>query len=340
MTRRTIQDVARVAGVTHPTVSRALAGHPDVAPETVRRVREAAAAVGYRPNLFARALKRGQSPLVGVLANSVTSPFNAQLIGRFEALARTTGLVCLLCDTTASEDPYSDPLDLLLDLPLRGMVLVGERTVDTRTQDRLVLAARNGLRIVALSATVDTPEIPNVGVDQEQVGLIATRHLIESGHHRIAYVRPGPNRQPRYSQAAIRQRGYEAALADAGNAVGPAIVYYLDDPTKDAALELMDRVRADTDPPTALLVYNDMRALAILGAALDRGIRVPDQLALIGVDNLAFGALVSPSLTSVEQPIDELVGAGLAVLQSSDLETAGRLIEPRLIVRGSTARLI
>jgi DNA-binding LacI/PurR family transcriptional regulator len=219
---------------------------------------------------------------------------------------------------------------------LRGVLLIGERTADPATAERLTLAAHNGLRIVTLSANIESPTIPSITVNHQSVGLIATRHLIEAGHRRIAYIGPGAARRRGNSQAAARQRGYELALTEAGFSAGATLIDDLDEVTSHAANVLLHRLTALSEPPTGLFVFNDMRALAIIGAAERRGLRVPGDLAVVGVDNLAIGALVSPPLTSVEQPVRELVAAALDALVGPQGSDGSRIIEPRIVPRASS----
>jgi LacI family transcriptional regulator len=336
--RRTIQEVARLAGVSHPTVSRALAGHRDISPETVERVRQAALAVGYRPNLFAQALKRGQSPMIGILAQAVTAPFIAMVLSAFEARARESGLACILCDGASSRDAATRALDFLLALPLRAVLLVGEAASrDDATTDVLWRASQNGTRIVAISASVRGSSIPEINVDHHQVGYIATQHLLSTGHRRIAYVGRGPYSRGASAQNAARRRGYQHALADAGIARDGQLIEQMRHPTREAAHDLLDRLMSVPDRATAVVAFNDMRALAIIGAALDRGMRVPADLAVVGVDNLAVGALCSPPLTSVEQPVEAMVSAALMAVLAPEGQSIGQLVQPHLVLRGSSA---
>ena len=230
----------------------------------------------YRPNLFAQALKRGQSPMIGVLAEAVTAPFIAMVLSVFEARARESGLACILCDGASSRDAAARALDFLLALPLRAVLLVGEAASrDDATTDVLWRAWQSGKRIVAISASVPGTDIPGINVVHHRVGYIATEHLLATGHRRVAYVARGPYSRGASTQNAARRQGYQRALADAGIARDRRLLEQMAHATREAAHQLVDRLMSVPDPPTAVFAFNDMRALAIVGAAInawnDRG---------------------------------------------------------------------
>jgi LacI family transcriptional regulator len=125
-------------------------------------------------------------------------------------------------------------------------------------------------------------------------------------------------------------------LADAGIAVDRHLIEQMAHATREAAEPVLDRLMSQSERPTAVFAFNDMRALALIGAAIDRGIRVPEDLAVVGVDNLPVGALCSPSLTSVEQPIEEMVAAGLQAILVPEAQIIGHVVQPRLVVRNSS----
>jgi len=337
--RASILEVARLAGVSHPTVSRALASDPRVSAETADRVRRAAAELGYRPNRLARGLKRGESPIFGILNFMITQPYYAMVIRAFEARARAEGFACVVCDTGRDDAAEREALQFLLDLPVRGVLLVGDRRRDAAANGLLAEAWRAGTAVATIGGAVPGADIPRVTADGERTGYLATRHLVDGGHRRIAYVPAGlPPTDGTVGHLPGRHEGYLRALAEAGLPADPRLVVRMEQVSRRGAHAVLDRLWATGDPPTAVFAHRDEVGLALIGAAAERGLCVPEELAVVGVDNLPVGELVWPTLTTIAPPVDGLAGFALDALLRPNEVPATRVLEPRLIVRRSSQR--
>jgi DNA-binding LacI/PurR family transcriptional regulator len=300
-------------------------------------VRRVAAELGYRPNRLARGLKRGQSPIFGILDFSILHPFYARVVREFEILARAQGFACVVCDNGLDESAESASLEFLLELPVHGVLLVGDRRRSAPVNERLAEVWRAGTPVAAISGAVPGTDVPRVAVDNQLVGQIATRHLREAGHARIAYVTVGlSDEESTAGYMAARWRAYQAELARQGLRPDPRLVMTMNALSRSEAERALDQLLSLTEPPTAVFASHDEVALTLIGAALGRGLRVPEDLATVGVDDLPIGSLVWPTLTTIAPPIDQMVALALEGLLHPEGTRGERLVEPALIVRGSS----
>jgi len=331
-----IVQVAARAGVSQATVSRALRGHAGVSPATRARVREAAAELGYAPSAFAAALARGRSNAVGVVSPWISRWFFATVLeGIHEVLAEH------------SYDMLLYPLGPADGSEAARITALG---LHKRVDGVIGLALPHELRAGALrqvpivTVGTSTPGIPGVQVDDVDVGYVATRHLLELGHRRIAFLGLDPDDIYGFQVAADRYAGYRAALFEAGIDPDAGLVETtgFEVEAGEAALEEL-LVRCEWNPsrlPTAIVAVSDEVALGAIYAARHRGIRVPADLSVVGVDNHDMARLFD--LTTVEQPVADQ--GRIAARMLMDLMRTGQVPDPPvvrfppgLIERGSTA---
>jgi DNA-binding LacI/PurR family transcriptional regulator len=344
--RPRIRDVATLAGTSVSTVSNLLNGRPDrMRPETVRRIEEAIEQLGYRPSWAARQLKTGFSPVLGLLVPSVANPSHGAMARAVEVAAQARGYQVVLGNSLrdpARERQYAEDF---FDFGIRG-VIVGSSPFDLGHFSDL---RSRGLFIVAfdLVTTGEGEELTmdSVSVDNRRAGYLATRHLIELGHRRIGYI---SGTMPTMSRR-DRLDGYRSALAEAGMPAEPDLIAagegavghddtHAAEHGRAAAASLLDL----PNPPTAIVALNDMRAVGACAAVRDRGLSVPHDVSVSGIDDIALASLLYPPLTTVHQPIDKLSEAAVEILVSrlrDDAPLAPRhiMFEPHLVVRGSSA---
>jgi DNA-binding LacI/PurR family transcriptional regulator len=343
--RPRICDVAARAGTSVSTVSNLLNGRPDrMRPETVQRIEEAIAELGYRPSWAARQLKTGFAPVIGLLVPSVANPFHGAMARAVEVAAQARGFQVVLGNSLrdpARERRYAEDF---LDFGIRG-VIAGSSPFDLGHFAELM---ERGLAIVAFDlVTTDSggaPAIDSVSIDNRKAGWLATRHLIDLGHRRIGYVSGAtPTRSRR-----DRLEGYRQALAESRLPVDEQLIAAGDgaagyDDThaaehgRAAAKELL---RLD-DPPTGLVALNDMHAIGAAAAVRDEGGSVPSDVSVVGIDDIPLAGLLNPALTSVRQPIETLGEAAVDLLVkriNGDRPKRARHIvfEPHLVVRASS----
>ena len=294
------RDVARVAGVSISTVSRALAKPEDVAPATRDKVLNTARGMGYRPNLAARGLITGRTGIIGLIVPDLENPFFASVTKGVQSKARDAGYAVIISDS--DEDPGQEA-DLVRDLCKRvdGMVMCSPRAPDSVITElarecTLVLVNRR-------CADVRTVEIDNL----EGIRLAVT-HLRALGHRTIAYVGgPGTSWSNMQRLAALRTvtgQDADTELIDLGSF----------QPYVSGGVAAADLVIASE--ATAVLAYNDLVAYGLLDRFRQRGVRVPQDISVVGVDNLPMSSLTAPSLTSVGIPLVNCGRAATAMVLS------------------------
>jgi DNA-binding LacI/PurR family transcriptional regulator len=271
-------DVAARAGVSHQTVSRVINGHPSVAPHTRERVEQAIAELGYRPNIAARALVTGSTRTIGLVTVKINQYGPAQTMLGLEKAARAAGYslsVSILDEATAAA--MKEAVDTFVGQRVDAIIALS--TYDDAAESLGVLEA--SVPLVAVQAGGDE-ERPAVGVDQETGARLATRHLLDLGHRTVHHVTGPVDSQ----EARARIAGWRAELEAAGAAV-PELLRGDWTPSSGfaAGRQLADRIRAGDDV-TAIFLANDQMALGLLAALHESGLEAPDDVSVVGFDDL------------------------------------------------------
>ncbi|RCV48410.1 LacI family transcriptional regulator [Marinitenerispora sediminis] len=326
-------DVARLAGVSHQTVSRVLNGHPNVRDATRERVRAAIEELGYRRNSSARALVTRRTNVLGVIAVDTTLYGPASTLFGLEQAARAAGyfvsIVSLKSGDTVSLAPA---IGYLAEQSIEGLVLITPKRVTAES----LAALPETLPVVAVEGG-QAPDIPVVCVDQFTGAVTATRHLLDLGHRTVWHV-SGP---AGWLEAEGRIQGWRSALRAAG-AAAPDPVPGDWTPRSGYAAGL----RLARDPEvTAVFVANDQMALGVLRAFSEAGVRVPDDVSVVGFDDIPEAEFFTPPLTTVWQDFTQVGERSIEVLLEQIDGAAGRggdparvVVPTRLAVRASTAR--
>jgi DNA-binding LacI/PurR family transcriptional regulator len=332
--RATIRDVATRAGVSHQTVSRVINLNPNVAEHTRQRVQTAIRDLGYVPSPMARGLISNRTRSLGVVADDISDGFFARMVAGAEAEARRRGYY-LMIGSVEPDDDERGYLRLMLERRVEGLILA-RPSVPLATDD-LQPARSAGVPLVVVGAS-ELPGFPIIDVDNQQGGYDATRHLLEHGHERIATI-VGPRDWP---SAAARLAGYRRALQEAGLEEDPALVEYVPDwgleSGQAAAARLLERAASFT----ALFAQSDLIALGAIRQLRSARRRVPDDVSVVGYDDLPVADFVEPSLTTVHQPMQEVgaLAAGLLLDQLTGvatLEPGARSLPAVLVARDSVA---
>ena len=325
-----MKDVAREAGVSVATVSFAINSPDRVSPASLKRVRNAVEKLGYVRNEAARQLRVGQSNMIGLLMLDLENPFFIDIATGAEAQAGANGLSVLLGNShrdTHGENAY---LDLFAEGSARGVV-IAPSSMDIR-EKLLALRSRN-VPIVLVDAVDEDERFGSIAIDNTLGGEIAARHLIERGYRRITFV--GTRSIP---QIVDRLTGTRNAV-DASPGVSLDIVE-TDDITFEAAMEVGLNIarRPRRDRPDAIFAANDILAIAILHAFLQHNIAVPDDVALVGFDDIIYARMAAVPLTTVRQPTRLMGTEAVTMLLEIERGAAPRhiRIEPELVVRAST----
>lgn len=326
-----MHDVARLAQVSHQTVSRVLNGHPNVRPATRDRVLEAIRKLDYHPNTTARALVTRRARAVGVISFDTRLYGPASTLLAIEHAARVAGYTVTLTSIATLDGPsIRAAVSGLAGQAVDGAIVIAPSERAARALNDL----RPGLPVVAVEAGYGDG-VPVVSVDQFSAARLATEHLLRLGHRRVVHV-AGPSD---WIEARERMEGWRAALGEAGVAAQPVVRGdWSPESGYRAGLELAGRRGV-----TAIFAANDEMALGIMHALYERGVRVPDDVSIVGFDNIPAAAFLTPALTTVHQNFDEVGRRGLKLLidimdGDPDEVVVPERIPAELVVRQSTAR--
>lgn len=332
--RTTIREIANQAGVSIATVSRVLNGRGDVSDETRDLVSRVIRENGYTANRNARGLSAGRTGLVGVVVPLVFPAYFAYILaGAAEALFERD-LQIVLSPTGNEYAREVSVFNRLHGVTDGSLIILPEES-----SEELERHLDNGFRFVVIDPLMQLDErIPSVSAANTSGADQAMRHLLQLGHRRIAHI-TGPKG---WLATEDRRRGYRAALAAAGTLPDPGLEAEAIpeiDSGRDAATALL----ALPDPPTAIFAFNDNIAIGAVQAARARGLRVPDDLSVVGFDDVEHATIVTPALTTVRQPLAEMGRTAVSLLsrlmERQSLETLHVELATRLVVRDSTAPL-
>jgi LacI family transcriptional regulator len=328
-----LADVAREAGVGTSIVSRVLNRDPTVSirPETRERIEEAARALNYRPNAFARGLKLRRTMTVGVVIPHLAYPVNAEIIKGAERRAALAGYVTLLADADEFLQSGEAYRRLLLEQRVDGLLIASASTGETLLSE----LAESGLPFVLANRRV--PHLgPSVTVDDAKGTEIAVRHLLELGHRRIAHI-TGPRDA---DTARRRATGFRSAMRFAR--LGVPASYVVEAPyEEEGGLRAMERLLSLATPPTAVVVWSLAAAIGAVAAAKRRGLEVPGDLSLVGFHDAPLAEYLDPPLTTVRMPLGEMAERGvemlLQMIEGSKVRSQIVQTLPELVLRASTA---
>jgi LacI family transcriptional regulator, galactose operon repressor len=301
----TIRDVATAAKLSPTAVSRYLNRDMILPSESAARINEAVRVLDYHPDRLARNLSTGSSRLIGLVIPEISNPFFADLASAVEDVASKADYGVLLCNTHNDPNRELRCLGLLRTRQLDGIVYL---TSHANNPELLAMLARNE-RVVLIDEDVVGISAPRVFCENRAGGYSATKHLLEHGHIKIAFI-GGPEK---LLSSRERFAGFKNALGEKGITpvsrfvrFGPYIAEY--------GRAIADEFLMSKDPPSAIFAASDYVALGVLNAAQNLGITIPKDLSLVGFDDMPFAALLSPPLTTVRQPIREMGEAGINFL--------------------------
>jgi LacI family transcriptional regulator, galactose operon repressor len=334
-----VLDVAKLANVSVATASRVLSGSDyPVRPKTRARVLEAARALSYSPNVLAQAMVTGTTHMVGVIVGDATDPYFAAIVRGVEDVARANGYLVVVCNSDRVPAIELEYLRALNGYRLDGLIfagggLVGEPYVHEMRESIGRFTSRG-----AACVTLGRHMFPayRVMIDNEGVARDATEHLIGAGHRRIAFV-SGP---PHLTTTGLRLAGYRSAMQVAGLEPGPEAVLE-GDYTFDAGIRAAAAIASMGSRPTAVLASNDISAMGCIVGLRGLGYQVPDDISVMGIDDVPTAVVVDPPLTTVAIPLRDLGAIGMQSvlrLRSGELTPDGDTTLPhRIVVRKSVA---
>ena len=331
--RATIDDVARLAQVHKATVSRALNARTrhQVNAETLKRVKRAARQLGYVPNAMARGLRTSRSMTIGVIIPDLMNPIFPPIIRGIEGVLQARGYTVLVANTDTHDDVEISAFESLLQRRVDGFILATGRLDD---QPVIEEAAAAGVPVVLVNRDSGVGHYPVVSGNNSDGIRCAVKHLVDLGHRRIVHV-AGPSN---YSTARTRAESFEAAARAAGV---EHHTIYAESFTIDAGEKAAEGLLAGPgDLPTAVVAGNDLVALGVIRRLRADGVRCPEDVSVVGFNDMPFAEDFWPPLTTVHMPLREL-GAEAALLllrgiEEGEQEAATLTLPVSLVVRGST----
>lgn len=349
-TRRvTLLDVARASGVSPTSVSLVLNEAPlsrYISAKTKQKITEAAARLGYRPDMFARSLRSQRSHTVGVLVIDLADPFCTLILQGIERTLLPTTYLPIVMDAQNQPQQLERYLEMMIERRVEGLITVANWLLF----DITLLEEIDDRRIptVVVGRDLESPTVNSVLVDNDAGGYAALQHLYELGHREIAFIR-GPRR---LGDSRIRWKGVRRFAKDAGLHLNSALIHDLPGTMGSSSgfeggLRLTQNILRTGEPFTAILAFDDLTAYGAIRALSQAGRSVPDDCSVIGFDDIPSAALSTPGLTTIQQPMAEMgeyaAGYILKHLEQNRENGAtpygdGHLMAPKLVTRGSTAR--
>jgi LacI family transcriptional regulator len=309
----TLADIAREAGTSASTASRALSGRGYVSPEARDRLLAAAERLGYVPNASARTLKQRRSRVIGVVVSDLANQFYARLAAGVEQVLREADYQMMVLGDNTEDGEEVEGARTFLAMRAPGVIMTPAGSEATE------LLVSQGVAVV---------------IDNERGAREATAHLIELGHRRVALL----GVDTKWTTDAGRLRGYESALEEAGLRADDRLIVRIPRHAPDAEARIDAMLRAEQ--PTAIFATNNRLAEQAWRVLRQRGLRLPHDVSLVGFDDVPWMSMVEPGITAVEQPIHELGRQAAALLlrrlEQPELAPSVVRLEPRLVVRGSS----
>lgn len=337
----TIKDIARELGISPSTVSRALKDHPDISPETKKAVNRLADELNYQPNSIALSLRHSRTHTIGVIIPEIVHFFFSTVISGIEDIAYSAGYSVIISQSNESYEREVRDTRALFNNRVDGILI--SMSLETKDFSHFEMLHDRGIPIVFFDRKCEAFKCSTVLVDDFKGGYQATEHLIDQGFTRIAHLAGSMN----LDITNERFRGYRTALEDHNLPYDPTLVITNNGLTDEKIAmnitkELLDNLE---QPPDAIFAHNDITALGAILAIQERGLRVPEDIGVVGFSNWQFTSLTHPTITTISQPGFEM-GQEAARLLIKEIEAKDdEVIEPvhttfqtQLIVRKSSIR--
>ncbi|MBI1881811.1 MAG: LacI family DNA-binding transcriptional regulator [Chloroflexi bacterium] len=328
-----IKDIAKEMNISYSTVSRALNNSPRIKSETRQQIQRKATEMGYLPSAVARSLVTRRTNTMGVIVTKITDLFFAEVIQGIEETALNYGYNVILTNSDGVPEHELAAIQNLRERRVDGIILVAA-CASKESKERLFSSPVVATPIVIINNVHQEHVGYSVETDNVGGGQIATQHLLDLGHRRVAYI-AGPTNE---WDGVERQQGYEQAHQATGLSVDPALIVRGNN-RPDGGLATMQQLLALPSPPTAVFCYNDATALGAMRAAHAAGWRIPQDVSIVGFDDIALASFFEPPLTTIAQAKQEM--GGKAVQMVLDLLASERVVEntvlpSQLILREST----
>jgi DNA-binding LacI/PurR family transcriptional regulator len=328
----TIYDVAKEAGVSIASVSNAINGKGNIGKKKREEIFKVMERLQYQPSVIASALMGKKTFTLGLLIPDVSNPFFAEIARSVEDLAHHVGYSVIVCSTDNQDERVEKYIRLLEQKSVDG-IMIGTGVENTEI---LLQLAEKSVPIIMIAREVSAMSVHSVLTDDFKGGSLAAQHLLELGHSRMAVL----SENLKVSSSVERVKGFKFALFEAGLAIEEDDILSCESTIRDgrrAAAELIRR----GNRPSALFCCNDLLAIGALQAAKEAGVRVPEELSVVGFDNTILSTVTSPMLTTIAQPMEQMVKLAFDLLigdsEQEDTIKQRIVMQPELIVRESTS---
>ena len=333
----TMKDIAGELGVSVGTVSKVLRNHPDISPETRERVQRRMNELHYYPNLTARALVTGRTCNVGLIVPDIVHPFFGEVANGLSKVLHKKGYNLVISSSDEDLEVERREIGQLLARRVDALILASSE----KDAENLRHLEQQKTPYILIDRRPEGLKTNFIGVDDEEIGFLATEHLIEMGSRRVAHI-AGPG----ISTAVGRLRGYRRALERHGLPLDPAYVIereHGDAASDSTGYEAMRQLLDLKRPPDGVFCYNDPAAMGAMEAILERGLRIPQDVAIVGAGNVRYARFLRVPLASVDQQSEEIgARAGKLALRLIESKTPPKfqtiLLKPSLVARQSSAK--
>ena len=332
----TIKDIAKKAGVSHTTVSRALNGNHSIPERTTLVIREIAKEMGYLPSAAARGLKTKKSNAVGVIVSRIDNPYFGEILQGIEEVLQQTGYSLFIASSHLDFSSEKNIVQAFAEHRVDGVIICSV----TFKPSHASLLKQYGMPIVVINNQSQEEYQCSIAHDDVDGARSITRHLLQLGHERIAYI--GNLQAERVNED--RLLGYKAEIQKAGLEVDDALIVNCEGSEIENGMQGMTQLLASDKQPTAVFCFNDLMAIGALTILNQRNIAVPDEISVAGFDNIAYSAFTHPPLTTFDQP-KRVIGAEAAQMllnmleeseEKHESEPVTHIMRGHLLVRNST----
>jgi len=326
-----IKDVAKEARVSIATVSRVLNNIDVVNEDTKQRVKDAIVKLGYRPNIVARSLKTQKTRTVGIIIPDISNQFYPEIVRGAEDVANIYDYNVMLCNTDLDKEKEIEYLRILKEKMSDGVIYMSS----SMSEDVYKVLEELNLSAVLIENSDPSGKIPSVSIDNEKAAFDGVSYLIKKGNKKVAYI--GTDKDNR-NLSSMRYKGYEEALEKNGIAIDKNLVCFSGSKAKDG-YSCMGGILDATGGVDAVFCTGDEIAMGAINCLRDRGIKVPEQVDVIGFDNIYFSAIFYPKLTTVAQPMYDMGSVGMRMLikkiNNEEPEAKNYVLDHEIIERDS-----
>ena len=333
--RNSIYEIAKKAGVSIATVSRVLNNSKFVKDSTKRRVQELIKELDYRPNFFARNLVRNKSKTIGLLIPDIMNPVFPEMAKGISDKAFLKGYTVFLCNTESSVKKETEILKNLLEKNIAGIIFISTEMNKFKGdfQHYLYLYNKN-IPTVFINGMLSDIDIPFVRINETKAGYLATKHMLKKGIKKIAFLGGSLKFIPTYEKL----QGYKKALKEFGLPVEKNFIIF-DDYDVEIGFKNAIKLLETNNRPEGIITASDVLAIEVIKASNIKGVNVPDDLKVIGFDDISFSSTYTPSITTIAQPKYKMGAMALEMLvnliEKKNIPEKQILIEPKLILRDS-----